>query len=177
MTHDELIEFLDGEQNEYGLDSMATHGFLTATIVGKPLPNWLNALFEGHVSRVSNEVQDALTAWRNSLLAQLKDENPISLPFYQDEEELDLSPDSDVSAWAVGFVDAMYAEEADDWFADEDTEEDVAMLTLPMVVMSGIDEEDEELKALRASEATLLQMVDGMEDNLTELFLLFHTDD
>ena len=60
-----------------------------------------------------------------------------------------------------------------DWFDDAATEEDVAMLTLPMVLLSGIDEEMDEMR----DDETLAQMANALEDNITELFLLFHTDD
>ena len=40
MDFDDLIDFLDSDDNEFGLSSIATHGFLTASIVGKPLHNW-----------------------------------------------------------------------------------------------------------------------------------------
>ena len=60
-----------------------------------------------------------------------------------------------------------------DWFYDAATEEDVAMLTLPMVLLSGIDEEMDEMR----DDETLAQMANALEDNITELFLLFHTDD
>lgn len=175
MTYDELMAYLDSDANEFGLDSVATHGFLTASIVGKPLQNWQRVMFEG--SEVPEEVIDALTEWQLELLNQLKSEEPIELPFADGSDEVDFSPESDLSAWSVGFVDAMYAEEAEDWFIDEDTEDDVAMLTLPMVVFSGIDEDDETLAEIRDDEDMLAQMANRLESNITELFLLFHTED
>ena len=71
----------------------------------------------------------------------------------------------------------MYADDASDWFEDEDTAEDVAVLTLPMIVLSGIDDEDPELSEMRKDEDNLAQMANSIEGNLTELFLLFHTND
>ena len=32
MDFDDLIDFLDSDDNEFGLSSIATHGFLTASI-------------------------------------------------------------------------------------------------------------------------------------------------
>ena len=60
---------------------------------------------------------------------------------------------------------------------DEETAEDVAVLTLPMIVLSGIDDEDPELAEMRADEDKMAQMANSIEGNLTELFLLFHTND
>ena len=90
---------------------------------------------------------------------------------------MDFSEESDIVAWSIGFVDAMYADEAEDWFENEETAEDVAVLTLPMVVFSGIDDEDEELTQMRSDDKKMAQMANSIEGNLTELFLLFHTND
>ena len=183
MTLEELQSFLDSDANEHGLDSVATHGFLTATIVGKPLPNWLSLLFEGQDSKVSAEVKAAIKEWRAELVEDLHSEEGIALPLEIDEDsgEMDFSPESELTAWSIGFVDAMYGDENVDWFSDEDSSEDVAMLTLPMMVFSGIDtvdgEEDEDLAAIRRDDDALAQMANSIEGNLSELFLLFHTED
>lgn len=173
MTKDELFAYLDSPANETGLDPIAAHGFLTATVVGKPLPNWLSAFFEGNDKQVPQAVKDALTAWQKELYDTLKAEEPIELPFDASEEVADFSEEGDLAAWAIGFVDAMYADETVDWFDDDSTQEDVAMLTLPMIMLSGIDEEMDEV----CDEETLVQMANALEDNITELFLLFHTDE
>ncbi|WP_296402672.1 YecA family protein [Psychrobacter sp.] len=183
MTLEELQNFLDSEDNVHGLDSVATHGFLTATIVGMPLPNWLSLLFEGQESKVNVEVKAAITAWREALLEDIHSEEGIALPLDIDDDsgEMDFSPESELTAWSIGFVDAMYGDENVDWFSDEENSEDVAMLTLPMMVFSGIDtidgEEDEDLAAIRRDEDALAQMANSIEGNLSELFLLFHTTD
>lgn len=171
LSFDELLDYLDSEANAYGLDSVCAHGFLTATVVGKPLPNWLSAFFEGQDKSVPANVKNALIAWQNTLITTLKNEEPIELPFIDGDDEMDFGDDSDIVAWAVGFVDAMYADDGTDWFDDPDTEEDVAMLTLPMVMLSGIDEEMADMR----TDETLANMANALEDNITELFLLFHT--
>lgn len=173
MNKQELFAYLESPANEMGLDPIAAHGFLTATVVGKPLPNWLSAFFEGADASVPSEVKEALQAWRQELIDTLKAEQPIELPFDASEEAEDFSEDGDLAAWAIGFVDAMYSDENVDWFDDENTEQDVADLTLPMVALSGIDEELDEIR----SDEMLADMANALEDNITELFLLFHTDD
>ena len=182
LSFDELLDFLDNQDNPFVLDSVATHGFLSATVIGPALPNWLEALFEGHTSEVPANVVDGIKRWREAILAELKNETPISLPFGDDEDDdatgdIDFSEESDIVAWSIGFVDAMYGDEASDWFADEENADDVAVLTLPMIVLSGIDDEDPELMEMRGDKDKLEQMVDSIEGNLTELFLLFHTND
>lgn len=175
----QLLAYLDSADNQYGLDHIATHGFLTATVVGKPFTNWLSALFERQQDSVPDAIKSALHAWQTAIESELKDETPIHLPFIvgdtdDTEEPMDFSPDSELSAWAVGFIDAMYADETDDWFADNDTEDDVAMLTLPMIVFSGIDKDDETLSDIRQDDDLLAQMANSLEENLTQLYLLFH---
>ena len=180
MSFDQLLDYLDNQESQYVLDSVAMHGFLTATIIGPALPNWLDALFEGQVSQIPENVIDGVKRWRKSIMDELKNETPIELPFSEDageEVDFDFSDDSDIVAWSIGFVDAMYGDEASDWIQNEDTAEDVAVLTLPMIVLSGIDDEDPELAQMRSDEDKMAQMANSIEGNLTELFLLFHTND
>ncbi|WP_182406887.1 UPF0149 family protein [Psychrobacter sp. GP33] len=181
LSLDALADFLDSADEDYILDSIATHGFLTATVIGRPLPNWIDALFEGHAKDVPENVIDGIQRWRQSIIAELKNETPIELPFGEDagdeEVAIDFSDESDIVAWSIGFVDSMYADEASDWFENEETAEDVAVLTLPMIVLSGIDDEDPELAQMRKDQDKMAQMANSIEGNLTELFLLFHTND
>ena len=179
MDFDDLIDFLYSDYNEFGLSSIATHGFLTASIVGKPLDNWQTYLFEGHEKQVKPDVLSAIEQWRDELQAMLQDEREIELPFDVEETDyLDIE-NSEISEWSVGFVDAMYAsdDEEDDWFDDDDSEEDVAMLTLPMILFSGIDEDQPDMQELLKDPETMSQMAQAIEKNIVELFLLFHTND
>ena len=181
LSFDELLDFLDNDESQFVLDSVATHGFLTATVIGRPLPNWIDALFEGHTKEVPENVVDGIQRWRAFIMDELKNELPIELPFGEDagdeEVAVDFSDESDIVAWSIGFVDAMYADDASDWFENEETAEDVAVLTLPMIVLSGIDDEDPELAEMRKDQDKMAQMANSIEGNLTELFLLFHTND
>jgi uncharacterized protein len=158
LSFDELLDYLDNQESQFVLDSVAAHGFLTATVIGRPLPNWMDALFEGHTSEIPDNVIDGIQRWRDAIMAELKNETPIELPFGEDagneEVAVDFSDESDIVAWSIGFV-----------------------LTLPMIVLSGIDDEDPELAEMRRDEDKLVQMANSIEGNLTELFLLFHTND
>ena len=52
---DLLSEYLDGDQNEYGLDFAATHGFLCAIAVGPTFAKWLDELFDNNsIERLMN---------------------------------------------------------------------------------------------------------------------------
>ena len=53
---DVLSNFLDGDQNEYGLDFAATHGFLCALAVGPAFERWLDELFESNQKKVPSEI-------------------------------------------------------------------------------------------------------------------------
>lgn len=176
MTKDDLFAYLSSDQNEHGLDPIAAHGFLCASVVGKPLPDWLDVFFEGKKTRVDEAICAALSQWRKELDDALKNEEPLVLPFDTDEA-MDLSDESDAAAWCIGFVDAMYADGDTTWFDDPNTEEEVAALTLPMVVLAGIDDEDGDLASMRQDRDLALDLVAGIEDNLTELFLLFRDDE
>ena len=176
MTFDELVAYLDSADNAHGLDSVSTHGFLTATVVGKPLVNWQAVYFEGKQDEVGDEVKLALSAWQQRIEDTLKNEAPVELPFDGEEEE-DFGEESDVVAWSIGFIMAMYDEHAQDWFADSDSEEDVAELTLPMLILSGLDENNEDLAMMRQDPAMLAELANSLESNVTELYLLFHTDE
>lgn len=179
MDFDDLIDYLDSESNEFGLTSIATHGFLTASVVGKPIDNWQSLLFEGNEKKIKTVILQAIIEWRNELQATLQDEKAIELPFDIDETDFSDIENSELSEWSVGFVDAMYAgeNETDDWFADSNTEEDVAMLTLPMVLFSGIDADQPDMQDLLKDPETMSQMAQSIEKNIVELFLLFHTND
>lgn len=178
MTKTDLFTYLASEQNVHGLDPVAGHGFLCATVVGRPLDNWLSLYFEGQDHTVPDDVKTALVAWRDELLDTLKNEEPIELPFDEsdnDGDEVDLSDEGDIVAWSIGFVDAMYADENNNWFSA--SEEEVADLTLPMVVLSGIADDDDELLAMKDDDELMAEFVNSLEDNLTDLFLLFHSDE
>ena len=181
MSFDDLLDYLDNQESQYVLDSVAMHGFLTSTVIGPNLPNWLDALFEEQTSKIPENVIDGVKRWRKAIMDELKNETPIALPFNEDagnaEAEVDFSDESDLVAWSIGFVDAMYADEASDWLENEENADDVAVLTLPMIVLSGIDDEDPELVQMRNDNDKMAQMANSIEGNLTELFLLFHTND
>jgi uncharacterized protein len=60
---DLLSEYLDGDQNEYGLDFAATHGFLCAIAVGPTFAKWLDELFDNNQKKVPAEIIAQVKAW------------------------------------------------------------------------------------------------------------------
>ncbi len=69
--------------------------------------------------------------------------NGIEFPFEIEEADVD----SSLGDWSVGFVDANVLNEKA-WFAPE-FEEQLVDLSLPIMVFSGIDEEDPQMESFR----------------------------
>lgn len=168
VDYDLLEAYLDGEQNEHGLDFAATHGFLCATVVGPELPDWLNHLFDGAKAQVPPKVLEAIQAWQAEIRQTLANDEMIELPFEVEEAEVD----SSLGDWSVGFVDALFLNEENDWY-DID-EEAIGMLTLPMMVFSGMDEDDPQMQSVRRNGDLMEEMASEIPENLTKLYLLFH---
>jgi len=165
---DFLAAYLDGEENEFGLDFAATHGFLCATVVGPELKQWRKHLFDEHESKVPAKVLEQVDLWRNDVLQTLLNEEEIQFPVEIEE----ISVESSLGDWAVGFVDALFLND-EAWFDQADEEEDVIMLTLPMMVFSGIEGEPD-LESVRKNPDLMEEMADEIMDNLTKLFLIYH---
>ncbi|MCY6986649.1 YecA family protein, partial [Acinetobacter baumannii] len=166
---DQLSEYLDGDHNEYGLDFAATHGFLCAIAVGPQFDRWLDELFEGNQKKVPAEIIQQIKVWLESIRQDLANENGIEFPFEVEEADVE----SSLGDWSVGFVDAMFLNE-EAWFAPE-YEEQLVDLTLPIMVFSGIDEEDPQMESFRRNGQLMDELAEEIPDNLNELYLMYHT--
>jgi uncharacterized protein len=165
---DLLSDYLDGEHNEYGLDFAATHGFLCATAVGPELASWLSLLFDQQEAKVPAEIVTQIKLWLQDIQQHLANEELVEFPFEIEEADVD----SSLGDWSVGFVDAMFSNE-DAWFQAE-LEEHLVELTLPMMVFSGIDEEDPQMESFRRNGQLMDELAQEIPDNLTEIYLLYH---
>lgn len=168
---DLLSDYLDGEDNEHGLDFAATHGFLCATAVGPQLSNWLSILFDQQESKMPREIISQVELWLQEIKQHLANEDVLELPFEIEEAEVD----SSLGDWSIGFVDAMFSNE-DAWFQPE-LEDALVELTLPMMVFSGIDEEDPQMESFRRNGQLMDELAQEIPDNLTEIYLLYHAPD
>ena len=56
---DLLSEYLDGDQNEHGLDFAATHGFY-AIAVGPKFDRWLDELLKENQKKVPSEIVEQI---------------------------------------------------------------------------------------------------------------------
>ena len=165
---DYLSEYLDGEENEFGLDFAATHGFLCAVAVGPELKNWLSLLFDENEKKVPTQVIEQVKQWLVDIRQTLANEELIEFPFEIEEADVD----SSLGDWSVGFVDAMFLNE-EAWFTDE-LEDALVELTLPIMVFSGIDEEDPQMESFRRNGQLMDDLAQEIPDNLTEIYLLYH---
>lgn len=166
---DQLSDYLDGDQNEFGLDFAATHGFLSALAVGPQFDNWLNALFDGNEAKIPKDIVAQIKVWFDTLRQDLANEEGIAFPFEIEEADVE----SSLGDWCVGFVDAMFLNE-DGWFTPEH-EEQLVDLTLPIMVFSGIDEEDPQMESFRRNGQLMDELAEEIPDNLNELYLMYHT--
>lgn len=165
---DRLSQYLDGDDNQYGLDFAATHGFLCAMAVGPQCDNWLALLFENQQNKVPEAIKQQLQLWLRDLQDTLANEELIEFPFEIEEADVD----SSLGDWSVGFVDALFLNE-EAWFLP-DLEDTLVELTLPMMVFSGIDEEDPQMESFRRNGQLMDDLAQEIPDNLTEIYLLYH---
>lgn len=164
-----LSDYLDGESNEFGLDFAATHGFLCAVAVGPALVDWFSLLFDGQEKKIPAQTAEQIKLWLKDIQQTLSNEDTIEFPFEIEEAEVD----SSLGDWSVGFVDAMFLNE-EAWFLPE-IEDSLVELTLPMMVFSGIDEEDPQMESFRRNGQLMDDIAQEIPENLTDIYLLFHS--
>lgn len=164
-----LANYLDGDDNQYGLDFPATHGFLCAIAVGPPFDAWLNELFDQQVKNVPKNIIKQVKLWLADIQKTLENEENIDFPFEIEEADVD----SNLGNWSVGFIDALFLNE-EAWFTNE-LEDQLIELTLPMMVFSGIDEEDPQMENFRRNGELMDELAEEIPDNLTEIYLMYHS--
>lgn len=91
LNLDLLSDYLDGDQNEYGLDFAATHGFLCAIAVGPQFDQWLSELFEGNQKKVPTAIIEQISAWLDQIRQNLANEEGIEFPFEIEEADTESS--------------------------------------------------------------------------------------
>ena len=170
-----LQAFLDADDlHEEALDYVAAHGFLTAlSICPQPVPEreWIDALFaETPNYRDDAEraaIEDTLQHLKAHIGRQLASEEEPELPC-----DLDLGdePDeSDLRGWCIGFMEGVFLREGV-WF--EDAEDEVSELLLPIMVGSGLFDEQPDFAEIANNRDLVDSMIDQIPEVLTALFLL-----
>jgi uncharacterized protein len=170
-----LQAFLDADDlHDEALDYVAAHGYLTAlSICPQQVPDreWIDALFAEpphyRDEAERQEIETSLVQLKAYIARQLASDEDMELPC-----DLDLGdePDeSDLRGWCIGFMEGVFMREAV-WF--EDSEDEVSELLLPIMVGSGLFEEQPEFEEIAADRALVDSMIDQIPELLTALYLL-----
>ena len=170
-----LQAFLDADElHEEALDYVAAHGYLTAlSICPAPVPEreWIDALFAEpphyRDDAEKADIEDALVKLKAHIARQLASDEDMELPC-----ELDLGDepdDSDLRGWCIGFMEGVFLRE-EVWF--EDAEDEVSELLLPIMVGSGLFDEQPEFDEIARDRELVDDMVEQIPEVLTALFLL-----
>ena len=172
-----LQVFLDADElHEEALDYVAAHGYLTAlSITSEAVPDreWIDALFAEEPKYSSDaqrvEIEATLVALKAHISRQLASDEEFELPC-----DLDLGEDpddSDLRGWCIGFMEGVFLRE-NAWF--ESAEEEVSEMLLPIMVGSGLFDEQPEFEDI-AKDANLQDdMIVQIPEALTALYLLLH---
>lgn len=113
------------------------------------------------------DIEDALLQLRASIERSLAGDESFALPC-----ELDLGdePDeSDLRAWCIGFMEGVFLNE-DIWFDGD--EEEVSSLLLPVMVLSGLFDEQEDFADMAEDPDLIDDMQEQLSEVVTSLFLL-----
>lgn len=175
-----LQAFLDADElHEEALDYVAAHGYLTAlSITAEDVPEreWIDALFaeEPHYTSDAQrvEIEATLVALKAHIGRQLASDDEFELPCDLDlTEEPD---DSDLRGWCIGFMEGVFLRE-EAWF--ENAEEEVSEMLLPIMVGSGLFDEQPEFADIASNANLQDDMIVQIPEALTALFLLLHAPD
>jgi uncharacterized protein len=175
-----LQAFLDADElHDEALDYVAAHGYLTAlSICSEVVPDreWIDALFAEpphYTDKAQHEeIESTLVHLKNHIARQLASEEELELPC-----DLDLGDDPDDSelrGWCIGFMEGVFLREAA-WF--ETAEEEVSEMLLPIMVGSGLFDEQPEFEDIAADANLMDDMIVQIPEALSALFLLCQAPD
>ncbi|HEY6612653.1 MAG TPA: YecA family protein [Pseudomonas sp.] len=175
-----LQAFLDADDlHEEALDYVAAHGYLTAlSICPEQVPEreWIDALFAEPPHYRSDaekaEIEETLIQLKTHIGRQLASDEDMELPC---DLDLGAEPDeSDLRGWCIGFMEGVFLREGV-WF--EDAEDEVSELLLPIMVGSGLFDEQPEFDDIARDRDLVDDMIDQIPELLTALFLLCQAPD
>lgn len=176
---DLLEDFLYSDQvDEESLDLIGAHGLFCAlnispsplseeeitTLVFDSEPKWDSA-------QQKSEITSLLSRLYKEIGGNLYSDGEIELPF---ELSLDAEAEDDISPlawWSQSFMEGVFTQE-DAWF-NNNTEQDVAEMLLPIMVASELFDEDEITK-IRDNEKLCAEMCSQIPELLIDLYLHFH---
>ncbi|MGI0116853.1 YecA family protein [Zooshikella sp. RANM57] len=160
--------------NEDILDIIATHGLLTAAAISPRQPTIdqiIACIFDGTPDLSAEDLQilkNAIQQAQHQLDQALFLGEGLELPYEWDEDE-DLE-DSDIEAWCIGFMSAVFLDEGA-WF-DADEQESSELL-LPIMVLSGLFTDAPEFVEMAEDQDLIADMCEQLPELLTELYLFY----
>ena len=170
-----LQAFLDADElHDEALDYIAAHGYLTALSICPevvPADEWIAELFS-ESPHYRNEAEEAdinagLLQLKAQIERQLASDDDMQLPCDLDlGEEPD---DSDLRGWCIGLMEGIFLRE-EVWF--EDAEDEVSELLLPIMVASGLFDDQPDFAEIAKDYDLVDSMVEQIPEGLTALFLL-----
>ena len=175
-----LQAFLDADElHDEALDYVAAHGYLTAlSIYSEVVPEreWIEALFaeEPHYtdSTQRKEIESTLQDLKTHIGRQLSSDEEFELPC---DLNLGEEPDdSSLRGWCIGFMEGVFLR-GSAWF--ETAEAEVSEMLLPIMVGSGLFDEQTEFSDIAADSNLMDDMIVQIPEALTALYLLCNAPD
>lgn len=167
-----LTLLLDELAGEDALDFAATHGLLCAIVAGPEVDEetWIATVFDGEP-----QFPEPDQAARCIELLRLMHAD-LAHRFYRNERialPCPLRPGHErLESWCVGFMEGVFLNE-EDWLG-EDIDPEITHLLMPVFVESDLIDLPE-AQELRRNRPLREAMVRELPENLTDLYLLFHT--
>lgn len=149
------------------LDCAYTHGYLTAIAISpEPLTTSLiiNDLLE------DNSLSDEQYSHLSKAITQ--ETKAIDRMLNSEEESADITPSDSESLviWCAGFLEVHFQQD-DIWLKGQ--EQAVSELILPIMLLSGLFDNEPEFKSMAHDEQLLEDMQGQLSEVMTELYLLF----
>ncbi|HSH48359.1 MAG TPA: YecA family protein [Halomonas sp.] len=174
---EQLDDFLASERaGSEALDLLGSHGFLVALAAApreQPAAVWVAELFQGEPAFVSTEERDHILGMLDQLrLNAIEVFEAGDLPELPFDLELEgLAPEeTPVGDWCAGFMEGVFLDEAA-WF--EDSEETVATLLLPFMLLSGLFDDQPDMAELAADQERLNALAAQLPELALDLYLHF----
>ncbi len=172
---DKLEELLFADElHDEALDYFGLHGLVCASLVGpKKIDNEaIKAVtFSGIDPKASAEQMQhfdhCIQEIKSELQESLSEGGEPALP-YESEED----PEACQESWCIGFIEGFFLNE-EEWFSKD--EESAAELLLPIMTLSGLFESNE-FEEIRKNDKLMSQFETIIADQLTDIYLFFHTD-
>ncbi|MFE8071537.1 YecA family protein [Marinobacteraceae bacterium S3BR75-40.1] len=176
LSNDDILALEDilfaDEWADEALDFFGLHGVVCAHVVG-PRALSMDVLFAiatgqdpANAKPAPEKFQQLCGRLETSLRKDLEQGHTLELP-----EPEDGDPRNALENWCAGFMDAFLLCE-EEWMTRD--EEAVANLLVPIMALSNLFD-DEDFRKVVEDDELCAEMVDQIPENLTDLYLLFHS--